>query len=143
MAAATETPASDGSGGPGGPRGACWAGSSKHATSACLCPLLGCQGWGPASPLAAPPWLSHLSPCHKSPTTPISFPFSSPTQLRPGLPRTPRRRCGAACPSRSLSSIHHPSWLCYLGGRQSPFWAIKPGQGLRIEGKKVLQRLCP
>ena len=57
---------------------------------------------------------------HRPDTPPLSFPFSSPTQLRPGLPRTPRRRCGAACPSRSPCSTHYPSWLCDLGGRQSP-----------------------
>ena len=79
---------------------------------------------------------------HRPDTPPLSFPFSSPTQLRPGLPRTPRRRCGAACPSRSPSSTHHPSWLCDLGGRQSPLWAIKPTQCLTIDGKKVLLRLC-
>ena len=53
---------------------------------------------------------------------------SSPTQLRPGLPRTPRRRCGAACLSRSPSSTHHHSWSCDLGERLSPLWAIQPTQ---------------
>jgi hypothetical protein len=34
--------------------------------------------------------------------------FSSPTQRRPGPHRTPRSRCGAACPSRS-PPLHLPS----------------------------------
>ncbi|XP_036751650.2 protein crumbs homolog 3 isoform X1 [Manis pentadactyla] len=51
---------------------------------------------------------------------------SSPTQLRPRPPRTQRRRCGAACPSRSPSSLHLLCLLCDLGGRWSPLWAIKP-----------------
>lgn len=58
---------------------------------------------------------------HTGPMNPLFFPFSSPTRPRSRLPdsKTPGGG-GAACPSRSPSSLHLPFLLCDLGREGEP-----------------------